>query len=128
MTKIQLARVRRLVAALRSGKYKQCRNTLHKGDKFCCLGVACDLARRTLKTGWDMADGDLEEQTFLGNFGILPDAVQEYYGFTTGSPKLLCGRGNSTSQVRADDLNDEYCWSFKRIARAFERTFLTQRR
>ena len=31
------------VAALRSGKYQQGINVLRKGDKFCCLGVACDL-------------------------------------------------------------------------------------
>ena len=31
------------VAALRSGKYQQGRDVLRKGDKFCCLGVACDL-------------------------------------------------------------------------------------
>ena len=31
------------VAALRSGKYQQGRDVLRNGDKFCCLGVACDL-------------------------------------------------------------------------------------
>ena len=32
-----------LVAALRSGKYKQCTGALRKDDGFCCLGVACDV-------------------------------------------------------------------------------------
>jgi hypothetical protein len=27
------------VNALRSGEYKQCRNTLHEGEAYCCLGV-----------------------------------------------------------------------------------------
>ena len=31
------------VAALRSGKYEQAKGWLREGDKFCCLGVACDL-------------------------------------------------------------------------------------
>ena len=31
------------VEALRSGKYEQGRGCLRKGDKFCCLGVLCDL-------------------------------------------------------------------------------------
>ena len=31
------------VAALRSGKYEQGRGVMRKGDRFCCLGVACDL-------------------------------------------------------------------------------------
>ena len=32
------------VKALRSGKYKQGIGQLRSGEKFCCLGVACDLA------------------------------------------------------------------------------------
>jgi len=32
------------VAALRSGKYQQGEKRLRTGDKFCCLGVACDVS------------------------------------------------------------------------------------
>lgn len=32
------------VVALRSGEYKQGPGALHRGDKFCCLGVLCDLS------------------------------------------------------------------------------------
>lgn len=32
-----------LVAALRSGKYKQNKGSLRRGDAFCCLGVYCDI-------------------------------------------------------------------------------------
>ena len=42
------------VAALRSGKYEQCRGDLRRGDKFCCLGVACDLID---KDGWEKEVG-----------------------------------------------------------------------
>lgn len=31
------------VEALRSGKYKQGSGYLRSGDRFCCLGVACDV-------------------------------------------------------------------------------------
>lgn len=31
------------IAALRSGKYKQGKSRLKRGDAFCCLGVACDI-------------------------------------------------------------------------------------
>ena len=31
------------ISALRSGEYKQGHSTLRYDDKFCCLGVACDL-------------------------------------------------------------------------------------
>jgi hypothetical protein len=33
----------RWVAALQSGEYQQGQQQLRRGDKFCCLGVACDL-------------------------------------------------------------------------------------
>lgn len=31
------------VNALRSGRYRQCRGFLHDEDRFCALGVLCDL-------------------------------------------------------------------------------------
>lgn len=36
-------RVRKWIRALRSGKYAQGTSYLRRADKFCCLGVACDL-------------------------------------------------------------------------------------
>lgn len=39
---------REWVAALRSGKFKQGLGYLQKGDKFCCLGVACRIAGVTM--------------------------------------------------------------------------------
>jgi hypothetical protein len=33
-----------LVAALRSGRYKQIRGSLKRGDCFCADGVACDIS------------------------------------------------------------------------------------
>ncbi|WP_024516788.1 hypothetical protein [Bradyrhizobium sp. Tv2a-2] len=34
------------VKALRSGKYQQARGQLKDGDRYCCLGVLCDIAGR----------------------------------------------------------------------------------
>lgn len=34
------------VEALRSGEYEQTNGALRYEDKFCCLGVACDLYRK----------------------------------------------------------------------------------
>lgn len=34
------------IRALTSGKYKQGKGLLKKGEKFCCLGVLCDLHRK----------------------------------------------------------------------------------
>lgn len=32
--------------ALRSEKYQQAQGTLRDGDRFCCLGVLCDITKR----------------------------------------------------------------------------------
>ena len=45
----------KLLAALRSGDYKQGRLALRKDDAFCCLGVACDVAVKEgyVNGAWD---------------------------------------------------------------------------
>lgn len=56
------------VEALRSGKYKQTRNALRKSDnRFCCLGVLCDIAD---PTGWQPAPGSYRHRHLQG----MPDA------------------------------------------------------
>jgi len=52
----------RWLEALRSGKYKQGKQRLRKGDSFCCLGVLCDI---TDSSGWS---GD----EYLGHTGLAP--------------------------------------------------------
>jgi hypothetical protein len=37
---------KRWVEALRSGKYKQGKHSLARGENFCCLGVLCELATK----------------------------------------------------------------------------------
>lgn len=43
MSKMKRAERDEWVAALRSGKYKQGHTALESSEKFCCLGVKCDL-------------------------------------------------------------------------------------
>jgi hypothetical protein len=69
-----------LVAALRSGDYKQGKTYLKKGDEFCCLGVACDLYAKKGYGNWIGNNVGF----FLARSGSLPDDVQKYYGFTQG--------------------------------------------
>ena len=40
-------KAREWVAALRSGKYKQGKGALSTEDRFCCLGVACEISKLT---------------------------------------------------------------------------------
>ena len=94
-------RARELVAALRSGDYKQGHNLLCRlfpdGTKtWCCLGVACDLG---IKAGLSIdlsqsgeyawADGGDESTyrkiSFNGADGLLDDVTMAYFGFKTRS-------------------------------------------
>lgn len=70
------ARVRRWIHNLESGKYKQGRNKLRVGDKFCCLGVACDMLAKTKKGVW--VDKDSGEK----RFDILWKGHKEYGSVT----------------------------------------------
>lgn len=54
LTTEQVANRRRLIEALRSGRYAQARKRLRVGNAFCCLGVACDLHD---PTGWRSSGG-----------------------------------------------------------------------
>lgn len=81
------------VAALRSGDYAQAKTVLRRGDRFCCLGVACDVYRQEfpeLDLSWkpEFTDPDsgltLEHETndltFMGRVAGLPDAVRDWLG------------------------------------------------
>lgn len=41
--------VKKWIVALRSGEYKQGRDTLVIGDRYCCLGVLCDIAQKEFR-------------------------------------------------------------------------------
>lgn len=64
------ANIRKWVKALRSGKYKQAKKKLRDGDRFCCLGVACDISGLA----------DWEGETYLGEDLSLPIGVMEWLG------------------------------------------------
>lgn len=73
-----------LVTALRSGDYKQGTGVLRSGDKFCCLGVACD---RFDPKQWTRTEayGGTYAETYgpTHSINMLPDDVKDYYGFAT---------------------------------------------
>lgn len=43
------------IAALRSGKFKQGRGQLRKGNEYCCLGVLCKVARIPISASGESA-------------------------------------------------------------------------
>ena len=62
--------LRRWVKALRSGQYEQGQSFMRKDNKYCCLGVAMDLA---------IANGVVCEPDW-GKTSLTPHAVNEWFG------------------------------------------------
>ncbi len=106
------------ISALRSGEYKRTINLLHEDNKFCCLGVLCDLA---------VKEGIIEEPKMINNFyvygehqevDVLPKEVYDWAGLEKWSRN---GRYNETDFTLAE-LNDDGK-SFKYIAKVIEKHF-----
>lgn len=121
MTSAQRDRVRRWVAALRSGEFKQGREVLRRGDEFCCLGVACELYRREVGGAWEDYPRPPQGQWFkIGSStyvdAFLPRKVRDWLGLPSVDP-IACGRTPLAL------MNDEG-QSFGTIADAIEATYL----
>ena len=100
MTSVTTYRKRKemLVAALRSGKYKQGTNRLRDEDAFCCLGVACDISGLAK---WDNGRYMLSKLE-------LPDEVRLFYGFVVSN-------GKARGAAPLTEMND-YSATFPEIA------------
>lgn len=81
--------VKKWVTALRSGKYKQGVSALHTvpkngGNKYCCLGVLCDLA---MKAGITKRTKELVGSVYFYKYDkesvFLPDSVRDWVGLAT---------------------------------------------
>jgi len=65
------------LAALRSGEYEQGQRKLRKNDKYCCLGVLCDIMP---EIGWDAVPYpgeayrafDIESSSSIGSISSMP--------------------------------------------------------
>lgn len=71
----QIENQKKLVAALRSGKYKQGKEMLRPSeDEYCCLGVACDIKKfrgnikKIDKNKYETRIGDIIELTWIRIF------------------------------------------------------------
>lgn len=75
------------LAALRSGEYRQAHEQLRNGDRFCCLGVLCDLHSKATGAGkW------VDDRYYPDNeppwIDTLPEAVIEWAGLIDTSPSV----------------------------------------
>lgn len=101
-------RIKKLwIKALRSGKYKQTRGWLKEvdddgKDRYCCLGVLCDLFRINAKSGEWVNVGVGWQSFAAGNqsASVLPVDVVEWAGLDDQNPRL--GR-----TAHASTLNDD---------------------
>lgn len=105
------------VEALRSGKYKQGKDALRKGDNtFCCLGVLCDLHRKTIKkAGWKPikdGKGEIISYRYLDCGGVPDSKVLNWAGINNDPDNLSLGK--------LIVLNDNEKKSFKQIAKFIE--------
>lgn len=130
-----------LVKALRSGRYMQGMGRLKKTDNsYCCLGVACEVAR---KNGLDLKIGKIGVSTYNYSSGnekayldLSISAIRKFYGFksTNGAikskfrdkvTKYLESKGydmssTNTSQMNLVHFNDALGVKFKHIADIIE--------
>ena len=99
-----------LVAALRSGKYKQGRGAPRRvgdpEDLLCCLGVACDISGlgKWIASGDNLVMIYLTDETrnkSTSSSTAMPLKVQEYYGFANAS-----GATHRRGQAPLMELND----------------------
>jgi hypothetical protein len=114
ITPEQKERLKELVKALRSGEYKQTKESLRNEEGYCCLGVACDLYGKINNVSWG------ETLDFLYESTVLPLEVKEYFGFehNFGFNYYLEGRGYKPLTWLNDNLFD-----FNQIADLIEKHY-----
>ena len=102
----------RWTAALRSGDYQRGSGYLHTwDDRFCCLGVLCDLAVKAGVVKRSQAAAvTMHRYDDAGHY--LPPAVQDWAGLRTENPAVP-GVG------LLSNMNDDGC-SFAQIADAID--------
>lgn len=78
------------INTLRSGQYKQGIGRLHFNDRFCCLGVLCDMVTKHPMTETEKTIFQWEEEypqsmgttyRFNASRFVLPTYLQDYIGF-----------------------------------------------
>jgi hypothetical protein len=81
--------------ALRSGEYKQGTRRLYIGERYCCLGVLCDLHAQEKGKSWDLtpegtprSEGRAGGRFYLGECEVLPLPVTNWAGLTSTNPIL----------------------------------------
>lgn len=124
---VNTAVIEEWVEALESGEYEQGRAALRvpgrfagNADRYCCLGVLCEIAVKhgvTTRTSNDSGYWDSTLEGYVNN--VLPTDVVAWAGVGSMDPII------DTHQHGAAYYNDAKRWNFNQIAQAIRKTFLT---
>ena len=137
-------RVKLLADALRSGKYKQgmghLKYTWGEDDvKYCCLGVACEVAisngvavKQTHTSHeeeghrYGIYDDEVGDGIYDDEVSVLPPSVRDWYGFDSANPSLQHYDEGEKEYITecATTINDVGDFDFNEIADMFEYTFI----
>lgn len=129
-----LGNIRKWVDALRSGEFQQGTQALNRNGKFCCLGVACEVAIRNglaleVKPGDIDCDCDLHQNmeeiiSYNGDATVLPEAVKEWLGLERSNPSVEYDGDYSENLAT---LNDSGLKDFAQLADIIEANYLTEK-
>lgn len=111
------------IRALLSKKYPQGRNALRSEGEYCCMGVLCDLYRKSTGKGrWikKVGSGDAFKIGTHSRTGTLPTVVSNWAGLRGDCDPKLTDKGRPWTQT-ASGLNDDRRYSFEKIAALIEK-------
>lgn len=91
-----------LVAALRNGGYRQAHGALRDGNKYCCMGVACDISKMGR---WYAISLTEDPVCYLHSKAVLPRAVREWLGWYSSSGYLTF-KDRTDAFIELTALND----------------------
>ena len=92
------------LTALRSGEYKQGKHQLRTDNKFCCLGVLCDLYAKTMNTmDWVEERRENENRELMYSFAgsgdvdsyVLPATVANWAELPDSNPRIQVSWGKT---------------------------------
>lgn len=101
--------IKKWVAALRSGEYKQTKKTLQDEFGYCCLGVACHV---------------LYPEKLVCQNGYILGAMPENQLYIPIWLKTIDYDFKTKTGVRLSELNDSGKYTFNNIANFIERVYI----
>ena len=114
------------VNALRSGEYQQGSGALHPQDKYCCLGVLCDIYAKENDTYWQEDKDNSDYSVFMGEKDYPPVPVMKWaeiggerLSVNDPSVKIYDEDDGDWVFMSAAKLNDEG-YDFNQIAKLIE--------